>query len=137
MGRRKPQNKATVIGEGFSITGDVKGTGPVMISGQVKGDADIEGLVELTSTAIWDGDIRADNAIIGGTLKGNIFAADKLEITASARIFGNVSSASISIVQGAVINGEMKIHGSNAVNETTNQYNADTASEKPGEVPVS
>ena len=114
MGMRKLRDKvstpATLLGKDFVINGDVKGTGSIVISGNVKGNGEIDGLVELVSTAIWEGNIHTDNIIIGGTVKGDVFARGKLEITGSARIFGNVSGTSVSVAQGAMIHGTMKIH---------------------------
>ena len=114
MGMRKLRDKvatpATILGKDFVINGDVKGTGSIVISGQVVGNGDIDGLVELASTAVWEGNIHTDDVIIGGTVKGDVFARGKLEITGSAKIFGNVSGTSVSVAQGALIDGTMKIH---------------------------
>ncbi len=137
MGRRGLRNKGTVLGKEFLITGDIKGSGSIIVGGQVTGDADIKGLIELAPGAVWEGNIRTDNAIIGGTLRGDIFARDKLEITASAKIFGNVSGASASIAQGAMVSGAMQIHDGEAVNKTADQYSEDVASEKSEEIAAS
>ena len=123
MGMRKLRDKvstpATILGKDFEINGDVKGSGSIVISGQVKGNGDIDGLVELVSTAVWEGNIHTDDVIIGGTVKGDVFARGKLEITGSARIFGNVSGTSVSVAQGAMIDGTMKIHdGSGLVGQS-------------------
>ena len=122
MGMRKLREKvstpATLLGKDFVINGDVKGTGSIVISGNVKGNGEIDGLVELVSTAVWEGNIHTDNIIIGGTVKGDVFARGKLEITESAKIFGNVSGTSVSVAQGAMIHGTMKIHdGSSLVDQ--------------------
>ena len=117
MGMRKLRDKvstpATILGKDFTINGDVKGTGTIVISGTVKGNGEIDGLVELVSTAVWEGNIYTDDIVVGGTVKGDVFARGKLEITGSARIFGNVSGTSVSVAQGAMIDGTMKIHDAN------------------------
>lgn len=120
MGMRKLRHKvsapAAILGKDFVITGDLKGTGSIVVSGQVKGNGDIEGLVELASTAVWEGNIRTDDVIIGGTVKGDVYARGTLEITGSARIFGNVSGTRVSVAQGAILDGTMKIHDGNSLN---------------------
>ncbi len=125
MGMRKLRDKVstpgTILGKDFVIEGDVKGTGSIIISGTVKGNGEIDGLVELVSTAVWEGDIHTDDITIGGTVKGDVFARGKLEITGSARIFGNVSGTSVSVAQGAMIDGTMKIHDGSSLVEKSDQ----------------
>ncbi|MFK7815818.1 MAG: polymer-forming cytoskeletal protein [Gammaproteobacteria bacterium] len=119
--RDKVSTPGTILGKDFVIEGDVKGTGSIIISGTVKGNGEIDGLVELVSTAVWEGDIHTDDITIGGTVKGDVFARGKLEITGSARIFGNVSGTSVSVAQGAMIDGTMKIHDGNSLVEKSDQ----------------
>jgi cytoskeletal protein CcmA (bactofilin family) len=125
MGMRKLRDKVstpgTILGKDFVIEGDVKGTGSIIISGTVKGNGEIDGLVELVSTAVWEGDIHTDDITIGGTVKGDVFARGKLEITGSARIFGNVSGTAVSVAQGALIDGTMKIHDGDSLVEKSDQ----------------
>ncbi|MEM7401688.1 MAG: polymer-forming cytoskeletal protein [Pseudomonadota bacterium] len=132
MGMRKLRDKvatpATILGKDFVINGDVKGTGSIVISGQVVGNGDIDGLVELASTAVWEGNIHTDDVIIGGTVKGDVFARGKLEITGSAKIFGNVSGTSVSVAQGALIDGTMKIHDGSGFVEQSGAKSAKTTS---------
>ena len=134
MGMRKLRDKvsapAAILGKEFTISGDIKGSGSIVISGQVKGDSDIEGLVELTSTAVWEGNIRTDDVIIGGTVKGDVFARGNLEIKGSARIFGNVSGTSVSVAQGAMIDGTMKVHDGSGLSEQADQPSENITSEK-------
>ncbi len=130
----KVSSPATILGKDFTISGNIQGSGSIIISGQVKGDGEIEGMVELASTAVWEGNIHTDDVIIGGTVKGDVFARGKLEITGSARIFGNVSGTSVSVAQGAMIDGTMKIHDGklptgNVLEESDNKNSADIVSE--------
>lgn len=134
---RRARGKGTVIAKGFSITGDVKGDGPVLVAGHIKGNADIQGLVELSPTATWEGNIHADDVILGGSLKGHVFAKDELAVTASASIFGNVSSGSISIEQGATLNGAMNVVSAEAAEETVHQRKASTDVSEPPEEEIS
>jgi len=138
MGLRKLRDRvsapAAIIGKDFTITGDIKGSGSIVISGQVKGNSEIDGLVELTSTAVWEGNIHADDVVIGGTVKGDVFARGNIEIKGSARIFGNVSGTSVSIAQGAMIDGSMKVHDNNGLNEQAEQRSASITSENFEEI---
>lgn len=132
MGMRKLRDKvstpATILGKNFTINGDVKGSGTIVISGNVNGNGEIDGMVELVSTAVWEGNIHTDDIIVGGTVKGDVFARGKLEITGSARIFGNVSGTSVSVAQGAMIDGTMKIHdGDELVSQSSQKSESNSA----------
>ena len=111
----------------------MKGAGSIVISGNVKGNGEIDGLVELVSTAVWEGNIHTDDVIIGGTVKGDVLARGKLEITGSARIFGNVSGTSVSVAQGAMIDGTMKIHDGSSLVDKSNLESSKIASNKTEE----
>lgn len=138
MGLRKLRDRvsapAAIIGKDFTITGDIKGSGSIVISGQVKGNSEIDGLVELTSTAVWEGNIHTDDVVIGGTVKGDVFARGNIEIKGSARIFGNVSGTSVSVAQGAIIDGSMKVHDNIGLNEQAEQRSASITSENFEEI---
>jgi cytoskeletal protein CcmA (bactofilin family) len=97
----------TFIGKGTSITGNVKGAGQFVVFGEVDGDGDIDGGLNLASKGVWRGRVRAKQAVIAGTVIGGLEIADKLEIGYSAVVRGRVSARSIAIAKGAVIDGEV------------------------------
>ncbi|MFC1657447.1 polymer-forming cytoskeletal protein, partial [Candidatus Moduliflexota bacterium] len=49
--------------------------------------------------------IHAGMIIIGGTVHGNITAEKKVELQTSARLYGNISTPSLSIAEGVVFEG--------------------------------
>ena len=49
---------------------------------------------------------EAREAKIGGEVRGNVKVKGFLEITATAKIFGDIEAASISIERGATLNGK-------------------------------
>lgn len=128
--RDKVSTPAAILGKEISVKGDIKGAGSIIISGQVEGNGDFEGLVEIASTAVWTGNIRTDDVVIAGTIKGDVFARGKLEITGSAKIFGNVSGTSVSVAQGAMIDGAMKIHDGSSLDEKASQLSEDLSAEQ-------
>ena len=56
----------------------------------------------------WRGTIRADAVIVSGHVEGDVVAAGKVEITASARIAGTVTGEAIAVAEGAVVEGIMQ-----------------------------
>lgn len=102
---------ATLISEGCKVTGKLSGTGDFMISGEIEGECDLDGTVNLTPNGVWKGMIRANDVIVAGTVEGDIKARGRVEIADTAKITGTVSGEAIAVAEGAVVQGNMKTTG--------------------------
>lgn len=100
---------ATIIGAGASIEGRITGKGHFLVSGEIRGDASIEGAVTVAEGGRWDGNIEADDVIVAGSVTGDISARESLEITALARIEGRIRAARIAMAEGSVVDGEIQV----------------------------
>ena len=78
----------TVISESTTVVGDIETRGPLMVSGHVQGNGKIGGTLSVGKSAHWEGDISARQAVLAGKVTGKIVVEDKLEISASAVIYG-------------------------------------------------
>jgi cytoskeletal protein CcmA (bactofilin family) len=92
-----------------TLIGEIRSAGRIRIEGRVEGTGDIDGLLLLTNECVWKGKLTADVVIIEGTVEGEIIAREKLEIHAKSNINGKVTSPLISIAEGAVVNGTLKM----------------------------
>jgi cytoskeletal protein CcmA (bactofilin family) len=99
----------TVISESTTIVGDVVTAGPLMVSGRIQGDGKVGGTLSVSKSAHWEGDITAKQAVLAGTVIGRIHIEDKLEITASAVITGEIVAKVLAIANGARIEGEVTV----------------------------
>ena len=105
----------TFIGNGTTFSGDFTGAGHFVICGCVEGSCQIDGPLSLAAGGQWKGDIHANNVVVAGEVDGNVFADGKLELSSTARVSGSINGASIAIAEGAVIQGEMHVRGSDEV----------------------
>jgi cytoskeletal protein CcmA (bactofilin family) len=99
----------TVISESTSIVGDIQTHGPLMVSGHVRGNGQIGGMLSVGKSAQWEGDISARQAVLAGKVTGKIVVEDKLEISASAVISGEIVAKILAIANGARIEGEVTV----------------------------
>jgi cytoskeletal protein CcmA (bactofilin family) len=53
------------------------------------------------------GDISVSYAVINGTVEGNVYASEKLELSSRALIKGNVHYNVLEMASGAAVNGNM------------------------------
>lgn len=91
------------------FVGNIRGIGPFVVSGEVHGDGELEGSLNLSITGSWHGFIRARQAIVAGKITGGLSVSDKLEIGCTAVIHGKVSARTVAIAKGAIVDGEIEV----------------------------
>jgi cytoskeletal protein CcmA (bactofilin family) len=99
----------TVIGADSVIVGNISGDGPFVVSGEVHGDGDLGGGLNLSVDGSWHGNIQAEHAIVAGKIFGGLSVRNRLEIGYTAVIRGKVSARTIAIARGAIIDGEIEV----------------------------
>ena len=93
----------SVIGSDVKITGNVSASTELHVDGHIEGDITCASLVQGADSVI-DGAITAESARMSGTVSGSITARE-LVILKSARIRGDVHYNSLTIEQGAQVEG--------------------------------
>ena len=76
----------TVVGRGAKVEGTLVSTESIRIDGQVKGKIAARCDVILSSHSHVEADIRAQNVLSGGTLKGTITARTRTEVAQGGRV---------------------------------------------------
>jgi cytoskeletal protein CcmA (bactofilin family) len=99
----------TFIGAESVVVGNIRGTGQFVILGEVHGDGELDGGLNLSVTGSWHGNIQARQAIIAGKIVGGLKVEDKLEIGYTAVIRGRVSARTVAIAKGAIVDGEIEV----------------------------
>ena len=99
----------TFIGADSVVVGDIRGPGPFVVSGEVHGDGDLDGGLNLSVTGSWHGNIEAQQAIVAGKIFGGLTVKDRLEIGYTAVIRGKVRARTIAIAKGAIVDGEIEV----------------------------
>ncbi len=99
----------TVIGADSIIVGDIRGDGPFVVLGEVHGDGDLGGGLNLAVSGSWHGNIQAEEAIVAGKIFGSLSVKNRLEIGYTAVIRGKVSARTVAIARGAIVDGEIEV----------------------------
>jgi cytoskeletal protein CcmA (bactofilin family) len=109
----KERNKAdfkdaeTVIGPSMVVKGNFTSSGNIVIEGVLKGGVKTAGNVYIGDHADITADIESKSARIGGDVKGNLKIEEKLQITLTAKIHGDIECSQLSVEAGAIINGKI------------------------------
>ncbi|WP_340588184.1 polymer-forming cytoskeletal protein [Erythrobacter alti] len=93
----------SVIGPDVTIRGNIEATVDLHVDGRVIGDITCASLVQGESSRI-EGEVKAESARLSGEVSGKIEARD-LVVLKSAKIDGDVSYETLTIEQGANVDG--------------------------------
>lgn len=97
------------IGGLTSFKGDIEADGPIRIDGKFYGRVISTGMVYIGKKSLSECNIFAKNVIIGGTIKGDIYAEDSLSVLKTAEIIGNIYSTNIKMDDGVIFDGECRV----------------------------
>lgn len=101
-----PQKVAsTLITQGITIKGTVRGEGVVQVEGTVEGEFDMTGAVIVSDTGVVRGPITADVVRVAGRVEGNITAREHMRLEQSGTLIGDVATASLVVEDGGCLNG--------------------------------
>jgi len=108
----KPCNTIdTLIGAKTDLKGDIIFTGGLRVDGKVRGNITAKGdgnsTLVLSENAMVTGNVTVPHIITNGTIKGNVRAAERIELQPKAEITGEVYYKVIEMSLGAVINGNL------------------------------
>ncbi|HEY5328680.1 MAG TPA: polymer-forming cytoskeletal protein [Acidobacteriaceae bacterium] len=98
---------ATIIGKSVKIHGELSGSEDLIMDGELHGTIRLPGArLTIGPAARVQGDIAAKDVVIFGQLDGDVRAAGRVELRASAVMQGNVYAGSLSIEENAVFRGQ-------------------------------
>jgi cytoskeletal protein CcmA (bactofilin family) len=99
----------SVLGVGISWQGVLRGSGGVRIEGALEGEVAIRGLLVVSETGkVQCQTLRANTVVVAGMVRGNIIA-EKLEIRATGRVWGDVVTATFATEEGAFLRGQIRM----------------------------
>jgi cytoskeletal protein CcmA (bactofilin family) len=97
----------SVLGPEVVWKGNLSGSGGVRIEGSFDGNITLNGLLVVgESGRVTCEQLRANVVIIAGAVRGDI-TAEKLEIRATGRVWGNVVTTAFSTEEGAFLRGQV------------------------------
>ena len=103
------QEISTIIGEGYTFTGEMEGSSVIRIEGKIIGNVNVDAGVVLGENGNVEGDIATKSAIIYGTVNGNI-KSGHLEIKKTGYVNGDITTDTLEIELGAQYNGRLNMH---------------------------
>lgn len=97
----------SVIGPGMHWKGSLNGAGGVRIEGAFDGNIKLGGALVIAEGAkVTAAEIRAKAVSVAGTVKANI-VAEKVEILATGRVYGDLTTGAFASEEGAFLRGQI------------------------------
>jgi len=103
----------TILSSDIDFSGTLHFDKPFMIRGKVFGEINATGILVIDENAVVNANINAQRVLIRGHVKGDVTAAEKVEVTVTGRLSGNVTAPEIFMETGCVFNGRCTMIGKN------------------------
>ena len=98
------------VGGGTVVTGEANFKAMMRVDGHLSGRvSSTSGTLIVGANGKVDANIEVANAVIHGTINGDIIATQRLELGRAAKVHGNIQTPSLIIEQGAIFEGSCKM----------------------------
>jgi cytoskeletal protein CcmA (bactofilin family) len=112
-----PADVVAYVGKGVTFKGEIKYDGTVKVDGTLEGEIETTGTLLVGAEAVIRAQMKAGSVICRGQIIGDIVAATKVNLLASASVNGSVQTPMLSIEEGVVFNGTLEMSGGTRAGE--------------------
>jgi len=116
----------TLVGEGTTFEGKIVSQASIRIEGRVIGDILCDGDLTIGEKAVVESNVKARNITIAGEVQGDVVAMNKLSITASGKLFGNIESSAFTIEAGGIFTGTSHMTVGDAIPASDKHHTPDS-----------
>ena len=99
------RTSGTVIAQGITVCGTLRGEGVIQVEGVVEGEFDLTGAVIVAETGLVRGPITADVVRVAGRIEGSVRAREHMRLEPTGSLDGDVTTASLVVEDGGSLNG--------------------------------
>ncbi len=108
MDSKETDKMETFLGMNSSFKGELNVRGTLRIDGKVEGQLDVDYAI-LSETGEVKGEIKAKKILIGGKMDGNLRAQELVEIKSKGKVFGDIFTPKLAIIEGGEFNGRIEM----------------------------
>jgi cytoskeletal protein CcmA (bactofilin family) len=122
MADKNAVKELNLIGSGTTIEGKIRTQGNIRVDGKMVGELHAAENVAVGLTGEIEGNINGRNVTIGGKIRGNIIAVDKLVFEGKAVVRGDIRAARLVIDEGAVFDGKISMSDARTAGHDIQKY---------------
>jgi cytoskeletal protein CcmA (bactofilin family) len=101
--------QTTVIGTGTHIKGEMTFEGSARLLGSFEGKISAKGELQIADGASCKAAVDAGTITIDGSVEGNVTARERIELTARAKMKGDLVAAKLLVAEGATFTGHVTV----------------------------
>lgn len=94
-------SSVTYLADDCEFNGSFTAKGNVRIDGKIEGTVNIAGDLAIGQNAVVKANIEARTISIAGEVRGNVKAKELLDLSSTARLYGDINTKDLQIGQGA------------------------------------
>jgi cytoskeletal protein CcmA (bactofilin family) len=99
----------TTLGRETSFNGVLRFKESLKIDGTFEGEIESPGFLFIENGATVKANIKVGSVVVGGVVRGNIEASERLEMLTTGKVFGNIRTAKLNIADGVVFEGKCEM----------------------------
>ena len=101
----------SIVGEGTHFRGHLELSGLLRVDGDFSGSIKTSGKVIIGRNGRADCTIEAGTVVVGGVLRGSIYAAETVIVLSSALVLADIHAPRLVAEEGVLLDGVMEISG--------------------------
>lgn len=103
------QDVRVSLGPDAEVTGKLSFSVPTRIEGKLKGELRASNLLIIGQQAVIQATVWAERLVVLGEVRGQVQGANRVQICAGGRVFGDVETKSLVIELGATFEGHARM----------------------------
>ena len=107
--QRRNDDFSAYIDEGSEIEGTYTFSGTLMLNGKFKGSLQSTDTLIVGEKGVVNATISAGTVLISGEVVGNVLATERVELRATARVFGDVEAPVVVVEEGVLFEGHCRM----------------------------
>src|SRR5262245_57799848 len=101
--------QTTIIGSDTHIKGDMTFDSSARILGTFEGKINSKGELQISNGATCRAAVEANKVVVDGDVEGNVTARERVELTAKAKVKGDLVAARLVVADGAAFVGHLTV----------------------------
>ena len=109
-GNRKSTHMDTLVGHNTKVTGDFEFESGLHVDGFIKGNVsatETGSRLSISERGCIEGEVHVPVLVLNGTVQGDVYVSESLELGTKARVEGDVYYNVIRMEAGATVNGKL------------------------------